>query len=158
MYRAGVVTISDGVARGTREDSSGDLIVARVGSLPATLVERRIVPDELAEIRRAVLAVASRTDLLITTGGTGLGPRDVTPEAVGPMLDRLVPGMAEAMRAAGLRATPLAMLSRQLAGIHARCLVIVLPGSRRAVAESLDAIWPALPHALQLLAGDTEHP
>lgn len=157
MHRAGVLTVSDGVARGTRADASGDLLVARLRGLPADVVARRSVVDELAEIRRAVLAITGTTDLLVTTGGTGLGPRDVTPEALGPLLERTVPGMAEAMRAAGLRATPLAMLSRQLVGVRGRCLVIALPGSPRAVAESLDAVWEALPHALQLLSGDTEH-
>ncbi|MFN2451740.1 MAG: molybdenum cofactor biosynthesis protein B [Candidatus Dormibacteria bacterium] len=172
MHRAAVLTISDRVAggeptsRGHRgpddrssdgDDASGDLLVARLADLPAVVVERRVVPDEAGEIADAVRALSAVSDLLVSTGGTGLGARDVTPEAVAPLLERTVPGMVEAMRAAGLRATPMAMLSRQVVGIRDGCLVVALPGSPRAVAESLDAIWVALPHALQLLAGDTDH-
>ncbi|GAC1338065.1 MAG: MogA/MoaB family molybdenum cofactor biosynthesis protein [Candidatus Dormibacteria bacterium] len=157
MYRAAVLTISDAAARGARQDSSGELIVERLRVLPATVVERRTVPDDVAAIRDAVIALSATADLLVATGGTGLGPRDVTPEAIGPLLELTVPGMAEAMRAAGLRATPLAMLSRQVVGVRGRCLVISLPGSSKAVAESLAAIWEALPHALAVLGGAPGH-
>jgi molybdenum cofactor synthesis domain-containing protein len=100
----------------------------------------------------------AQTDILILTGGTGLGPRDVTPQALLPMFDYEVPGMAEVMRHEGLRSTPHAMLSRQVVGVSGHCLVLSLPGSPAAVAECLDAVWPALPHALTLISGDTRHP
>ena len=110
-----------------------------------------------SSIRAAVRMQAPQVDLLILTGGTGLGPRDVTPQALLPLLDYQVPGMAEAMRQLGLTTTPHAMLSRQVVGVMTHCLVLSLPGSPTAVAECLDAVWPALPHALALLSGDTRH-
>jgi molybdenum cofactor synthesis domain-containing protein len=151
--RAAVLTVSDAGALGERADESGELAVQRLAALPAELVWRRVCADEPAEIRAAVLEATAAVDLLVISGGTGLGPRDLTPQTVAPLLDFEVPGMAEAMRAAGLRGTPHAMLSRQLAGVRGSCLVLALPGSPRAVAESLDAVWAALPHALRLLAG-----
>jgi len=155
-FRAGVLTVSDAGARGEREDASGDAAAARLATLPALLRWRRVVPDEAAVIASAVRDAASQVDLLVITGGTGLGPRDVTPQAVAPLLDYAVPGMAEAMRARGLASTPHAMLSRQIAGVVGRCLVLSLPGSPRAVAECLDAVWEALPHGLRLLGGERD--
>jgi molybdopterin adenylyltransferase len=152
--RAAVLTVSDAGARGERADESGDLILARLEDLSAELVRRAIVPDDPAAIREEVLAATAEADLLVTTGGTGLGPRDVTPQTVEPLLDYQVPGMAEAMRMRGLASTPHAMLSRQVVGVRGGCLVLCLPGSPRAVAECLDAVWAALPHALRLLAGE----
>jgi molybdenum cofactor synthesis domain-containing protein len=151
--RAAVLTVSDAGARGERPDESGELAVQRLAALPAEVVWRRICSDEPAEIRTAVLEATAAAELLVINGGTGLGPRDLTPQTVAPLLDFEVAGMAEAMRAAGLRSTPHAMLSRQLVGVRGSCLVLALPGSPRAVAESLDAVWAALPHALRLLAG-----
>ncbi len=158
-WRAVAITVSDSRARvSSPADPSGDLIAARLAELPAEVVARRIVPDSIDEIRGAVAAALEVADLVVLSGGTGLGPRDVTPQALEPLLDYVVPGMAEAMRADGLRSTPLAMLSRQVAGVARGRLVIALPGSPRAVRESLDAVWAALPHALQILAGHTAHP
>jgi molybdopterin adenylyltransferase len=156
-WRGAEITVSDSRRGVDRDDRSGDVIVARFALLPADVVVRRRVADDVEEIRAAVRECVGQTDVVILTGGTGLGPRDVTPQALLPMLDYEVPGMAEVMRHQGLQSTPHAMLSRQIVGVIDGCLVLSLPGSPRAVAECLDAVWPALPHALELLAGDTRH-
>ena len=157
-WRAAVITVSDSRARSdAAEDPSGDAIAERLPDLPGRVVLRRVVADDPEEIRVAVREALPAADLVVLTGGTGLGPRDVTPQALSPLLDYEVPGMAEAMRREGLRSTAYAMLSRQLAGVSGRTLVLALPGSRRAVLESLDAVWDALPHALALLGGETGH-
>jgi molybdenum cofactor synthesis domain-containing protein len=169
-WRAAVITVSDSRARHSgadpaaplsdptaASDSSGDRIAERLAALPAELSSRVVVADEVEAIRAAIRDAAGAADLIVLTGGTGLGPRDVTPQAVAPLLDYEVPGMAEAMRAAGLRSTPRAMLSRQVVGVMGGRLVVALPGSPRAVVEGLAAIWDALPHALALLGGDTVH-
>ena len=155
--RAAVVTVSDGLAAGRPGDASGDIIAERLRGLPAVIVQRSVVADSVDEIRAVVHRAVGGADLVVLTGGTGLGPRDVTPQAIEPLLDYQVPGLAEAMRREGARSTPHAMLSRQVVGVAGRCLVIALPGSPRAVAQSLDSVWAALPHALQLLRGDTAH-
>jgi molybdopterin adenylyltransferase len=154
--RAAILTVSDAGARGERPDESGDLIAARLAGLPASVVSRAIVPDDAPAITGAVLDAASACDLLVITGGTGLAPRDVTPQTLRPLLDYEVPGLAEAMRARGLASTPHAMLSRQVAGVRGQCLVLALPGSPRGVDESLDAVWSALPHGLRLLRGERD--
>jgi molybdopterin adenylyltransferase len=147
-----VVTVSSSRAGGSAaDDASGDLIAARLAQMPARSIARALVADDMDAIRSAVLAATS--DLVVLTGGTGITSDDVTPEAVRPLLQRELPGMAEAMRAAGLAKTPHAMLSRQLAGVRGRTLILALPGSPRACQDCLDAVWPALPHALSLLAG-----
>jgi molybdopterin adenylyltransferase len=151
--RAAVLTVSDAAARGEREDESGRHAAERLASLPADIVWRGVVADEAVAIEAAVIEATAAADLLVISGGTGLAPRDRTPQTVTPLLDYQVPGMAEAMRARGLASTPHAMLSRQVVGVRNRCLVLVLPGSPRAVVECLDAVWPALPHALRLVAG-----
>ncbi|MFN2568626.1 MAG: molybdenum cofactor biosynthesis protein B [Candidatus Dormibacteria bacterium] len=149
--RFAVITVSDRCARGEQRDESGELIADRCAALPADQAARVTVPDEVVEIRDAVRSAAAIADLVVLTGGTGLGHRDVTPQALDGLLDYEVPGMAEVMRSRGMTSTPHAMLSRQLAGVRDRCLVLALPGSRGAVSDCLDAVWPALPHALALL-------
>jgi molybdenum cofactor synthesis domain-containing protein len=156
-WRGAEITVSDSRRGVDSDDHSGDIIVARFALLPADVVTRRSVADDIGAIRAAVRECAGRTDVIILTGGTGLGPRDVTPQALLPLLEYQVPGMAEVMRQQGLQSTPHAMLSRQVVGVMEGCLVLSLPGSPRAVAECLDAVWPALSHALDLLAGDTRH-
>jgi len=156
-WRAAEITVSDSRGRDGRDDRSGDVIVERLAALPADIHVRRSVIDSIDEIRSTVREWIDSVDLIVLTGGTGLGPRDVTPQALKPLLDYQVPGMAEAMRHEGLRSTPNAMLSRQVVGVAGRCLLLSLPGNPRAVAECLDAVWEALPHALALLQGDTRH-
>ena len=156
--RIAEITVSDSRRGVDSDDRSGDVIVARFALLPADVVARESVPDSVDAIRAAVGECVAKADIVVLTGGTGLGPRDVTPQALLPLLDYQVPGMAEAMRQQGLASTPHAMLSRQVVGVIGACLVMSLPGSPRAVAECLDAVWPALPHALDLIAGNTRHP
>jgi molybdenum cofactor synthesis domain-containing protein len=155
-WQAAVITVSDSRAGGkTADGPSGDLIVSRLAELPADVTDRRLVPDEVEAIRAALRAVLAQVQLVVLSGGTGLGPRDVTPQAISPLLDYEIPGMTETMRREGLRSTPHAMLSRQVVGVSRGRLVIALPGSPRAVDQGLKAVWRALPHALRLLAGDT---
>jgi molybdopterin adenylyltransferase len=157
-WRGAEITVSDSRRGVDSDDRSGDVIVARFALLPADVVARESVPDDIERIRTAVRRCAKLADIVMLSGGTGLGPRDVTPQALVPMFDYEVPGMAEVMRQQGLASTPHAMLSRQVVGVMAQCLVLALPGSPAAVAECLDAVWPALPHALALISGDTRHP
>ena len=160
MIRVGVLTVSDRSARGEREDLGGPAVVVVVlAQLPdVAVVERAIVPDERAAIaaRLAHWADALGLDLILTTGGTGFAPRDVTPEATRDVIERETPGLAEAMRAASLRITPHAMLSRGVAGIRGRTLIINLPGSPKGAVENLGTIAPVLPHAIELLRESPE--
>jgi molybdenum cofactor synthesis domain-containing protein len=157
MFRVAILTVSDRSSQGQREDASGAVIREIVTSeLGAEVVAYRIVPDERPDIEAALRAWADdrAADLVLTTGGTGLAPRDITPEATRAVLDREVPGIPEAMRAASLERTPFAMLSRMAAGTRGGTLIINLPGSPKAVRENLAVIVPALPHAIEKLLGD----
>ena len=156
MRRAVVVTVSDGVAAGVREDRSGAALEARLTSL-GYAVDRVLVADEVAPIRAALSEGAATHELVISTGGTGLTPRDVTPQATLGAIDYEVPGLAEAMRASGRAVTPFADLSRGVVGVLGRALVVNVPGSPTAALESLAAIEPTLEHALETLAGPYDH-
>lgn len=151
-----VLTVSDGVAAGTRDDESGPVLAARLSEL-GFAVSGRTVPDDAGQIDLAVSEAAGSTDLVIATGGTGLGPRDRTPQALRGLLDYEIPGFGEVMRAAGRQSTPLADLSRSLGGVLGSTLVIAVPGSPRGALESLAAIEPLLDHALETLGGHTQH-
>lgn len=152
-FRACVLTVSTKGARGERMDESGEKITEALARVPADVVGRAVVSDDIDAIRAQVgnWIRAIDPDLIVLTGGTGLGPRDLTPQALEPLLDYPVPGIAEAMRAAGLKKTPHAMLSRSLAGVIGRTLVLALPGSPRGVVDSLEAVMEALPHGLRTL-------
>ena len=156
MITVGILTVSDSSYRGEREDLSGPLIREMVTErLQATVELEAVVPDDVNIIKGTLMVWADEVglDLIITTGGTGFGPRDVTPEATKAVIEREAPGLAEAMRAEGLKATPHAMLSRAVCGIRGRTLIVNLPGSPKAVRENLETILPAIPHGIELLQG-----
>lgn len=160
MFKIGILTISDKGARGEREDLSGAAIREMVFNLKGQVVRYGMVPDERDIISQKLVEWCSEgLDLILTTGGTGLGPRDITPEATRDVIEREAPGMAEAMRYEGLRFTPMAMLSRAVAGVRGSTLIINLPGSPKGVRESLAALMAVLPHAINILKGEVgEHP
>lgn len=151
-----VVTTSDQAAAGLRADESGRLVAERLAAL-GWGVERRVVADDEAAIVDLLREAAERYELVVTTGGTGLTPRDVTPQATLAVVDYVVPGLGELMRLEGFRRTPFAALSRALAGVRGRCLILNLPGSPKGAIESLEAVLPVLPHALETLAGPFDH-
>jgi molybdopterin adenylyltransferase len=150
--RAAVLTVSDGVARGERDDESGALLEELLAS-DGYAVVRRVVPDERSEIAEAIEALTDESSLVLTTGGTGVAPRDVTPEATASVLERQVPGIAEALRADAARRTPHGLLSRGVAGIRGTALVVNLPGSPGGCRDGFAVLREALPHALRLLGG-----
>ncbi len=157
--RAAVLTVSDGVTDGTRDDESGDVAVQLLGGAGFDVSDRRVVPDERHDIESALRELAATHVLVVTTGGTGFGPRDVTPEATRAVIEREAPGLAELMRATGLAHTPMAALSRAVAGALGGALILNLPGSPRGVRESLESVLPVLPHAVELLGGASgSHP
>jgi molybdenum cofactor synthesis domain-containing protein len=154
--RFGILTVSDRAWRGERKDASGPALVEAVQAQGWQVVRQVILPDDLPDLRDllAVWADSGEMDVILTTGGTGFGPRDVTPEATQAVIERPAPGLAEAMRLASLQVTPHAMLSRAQAGIRKGCLIINLPGSPKGALENLNTILPVLPHAVQLLQED----
>jgi molybdopterin adenylyltransferase len=155
-FRAGVITVSDKGSRGEREDTSGGEILSMLKETGISVAHSMIIPDEVPRIKEALIEYADgkRLALILTTGGTGVSPRDVTPDATLDVIDKEIPGMAEAMRHASLAITPHAMISRAVAGIRGRSLIINLPGSPKGVRENLAVILPALKHALEKINGD----
>jgi len=157
--RAAVITVSDACASGHREDTSGRALVELLTEHGAEIVETKILADDLDPLTHALRVLCERNDvnLIVTTGGTGLGPRDNTPEATLKVIQREVPGMAETMRAESLKVTPMSMISRGVCGVCSGTLIVNLPGSPKAVRESFAVIKPVLGHAVDLLAGKTAH-
>ena len=160
MFNLGILTVSDKGWQGQRLDKSGDVIGESLSLVDSHLVKYEVVPDEMGVIvdRLAGWADEGSVDVILTTGGTGLSQRDVTPEATISVVDKVVPGFAEAMRVQTFSSTPMAMLSRAVAGVRGKCLIINLPGSPKAVRECLEVILPAIPHAVEIIKGEvTEH-
>ena len=160
MLKLGIITISDKGSRGERSDKSGPAIRDSFSAVDSEVAKYEVIPDEADIIasKLAQWADEGSVDIILTTGGTGLAPRDVTPEATLSILDKEVPGLAEMMRAQSFSITPLSMLSRAVAGMRKKCLIINLPGSPKAVKECLEVILPALPHAVEIIKGEvTEH-
>lgn len=153
--RAAVLTISDKASRGERVDTSGAAIAELLATIDAAVQRSEVVPDKRTQIADTLRAWADsdELDLIVTTGGTGLGPRDVTPEATAEVIERPTPGLGELMRSAGLKHTPMAALSRGVAGVRGRCLILNLPGSEKGARQNLSAVLDILPHAVELLRG-----
>ncbi len=160
MLSVGILTVSDKGSRGERDDKSGEVIKGCLSRFDGHLVKYQVVPDEPDIIRQTLIdwADEGELDVILTTGGTGLSQRDVTPEATLSVVEKVVPGLAEAMRAQTLSITPMAMLSRAVAGVRRQCLIINLPGSPKAVKECLEVVLGVIPHAVEIIKGEvTEH-
>jgi len=160
MLNIGIITVSDKGWRGQRRDQSGKVVRDKLSLLKASVVKYEIIPDEVGVITNKLIewADGGDIDIILTSGGTGLAQRDVTPEATLWVVDKVVPGLAEAMRVETSKVTPSAILSRAVAGVRGRCLIINLPGSPKAVRECLDVILPVIPHAVEIIKGEvTEH-
>jgi len=160
MLNIAILTISDKGSRGQRQDKSGEVMRGALSRIESTIIKYEVVPDERDKIAGKLIewADGGGVDVILTTGGTGLARRDVTPEATLSVIDRSVPGFAEAMRARSLEKTPMAVLSRAVSGLRGECLIINLPGSPKAVQECLEVILPAIPHAVEIIKGEvTEH-
>jgi len=153
--RVAILTISDSVSRGTQKDASGPSLRERCAQLGWEVVSQAVLPDEPAAIRERLISLADHdtAELILTTGGTGIGPRDSTPEATAEACQKLLPGLSELMRTEGRKKSPRAVLSRAIAGVRGRALIVNLPGSPRGALESLDAVADLVPHALQVLGG-----
>lgn len=154
---AAVVTVSDSCARGEREDKSGPAVAQLLEKLKFSVTAREVVPDDTTHIEDVLMRLADQVCLIVTTGGTGIAPRDVTPEATRRVCDRLLDGVSERMRAEGVKKTPFAALSRGVCGVRAQALILNLPGSPAGAIESLEAVANLIPHAIDLLSGRTEH-
>lgn len=156
MFNAGIITVSDKGSQGKREDLSGPAIAEMLAGAAIQIRLTLIIPDEVDRIKEALIQLADveKLDLILTTGGTGVSPRDLTPDATLKVLDKEVPGMAEAMRIASMKVTPHAMISRAVAGIRGRSLIINLPGSPKGARENLSVVMPALTHAMEKIQGD----
>jgi molybdenum cofactor synthesis domain-containing protein len=154
---AAVLTVSDSCARGERTDASGPAVAETLARHNFSVVATEIVPDDQLTIQNAILLLAEEAQLVVTTGGTGIGPRDVTPEATRAVCQRLLEGVAERMRSEGAKKTPLAALSRAVCGVRGKSLILNLPGSPKGAVESLEAVIGLLPHSLQLLTGNAKH-
>ena len=154
---AAVVTVSDSCARGEREDLSGPAVVHVLQKIHFSVTIREVVPDDSIQIQNLLIRLAREVRFIVTTGGTGIAPRDVTPEATVAVCDRLLDGVAERIRSEGSKKTPFAALSRAVCGVRGRALILNLPGSPKGAVESLEAVAGLLPHAIELLSGKTEH-
>lgn len=157
MKTAAVVTVSDGVSAGTRQDESGEALASRLESAGYEVTHRTVVADDAGAIARTIRGYVDQVNLLVTTGGTGFGPRDVTPEATLQVVEKQAPGMMMLMLSTGMESTPMAALSRGVVGSAGRTLIVNLPGSPKGATENLEALLVVIPHALDLLAGETEH-
>jgi molybdenum cofactor synthesis domain-containing protein len=157
QFTAAVLTISDSSSRGEREDVSGPAVAAALEARKFQVTLREVIPDEQTKIEQALIRLSQQVRLIVTTGGTGIAPRDVTPEATEAVCERLIPGIGEQMRTSGCEKTKFAALSRSMCGVRGQTLILNLPGSPKGAVESLAAVVDLLPHALQLLAGDTTH-
>lgn len=153
---AAVITVSDSCSRGEREDRSGPAVAQLLESLNFRIT-RELVPDDTIQIQNLLIRLARQVRLIVTTGGTGIAPRDVTPEATRAVCDRVLDGVAERMRAEGVKRTPFAALSRGLCGVRGKALILNLPGSPAGAVESLQAVSDLIPHAIELLSGKTDH-
>ena len=156
-FRAAVLTVSDSCARGERNDLSGPAVSSTLQEHHFSIVETRVVADDHAAIQKAIVELARKAKLVVTTGGTGISARDVTPEATRSVCGRMLDGISERMRREGEKKTPFALLSRGLCGVCGSSIVLNLPGSPAGAVESLQAVIDVMPHAIQLLAGKTEH-
>jgi molybdenum cofactor synthesis domain-containing protein len=156
-FTAAVITISDSCARGERQDLSGPAVAQLLQRLHFSVTAREVVSDDSIQIQNLLIRLAREVQFIVTTGGTGIAARDLTPEATAAVCDRLLDGMAERMRSEGSKKTPFAALSRGICGVRGRALILNLPGSPAGAVESLEAVAGLVPHAIELLSGNTEH-